>query len=47
VGEVKLKGIKVNGKMKGGKFVAAQSYTSVSDRLKRGTKRRIVRGKRI
>ena len=44
---MKLNGIKVNGKMKGGKFVAAQSYASVSDRLKRGTKQKIVRGKRI
>jgi hypothetical protein len=46
---VKLKGIKVNGVKvtKAGKLVVQKAYASVSDKLKRGTKRRIVRGKRI
>ena len=44
---MKLKGIKVSGKMKGGKFVAQKAYASISDKLKRGDKRKFVRGKRI
>ena len=45
---MKLKGIRVPGvKMKDGKVVVQKSYASVSDRLKRGTKQKIVRGKRI
>lgn len=45
---MKIKGIKVPGvKLKDGKVVVQPSYASVSDRLKRGTKRKIVKGKRI
>lgn len=39
--------IKVAGKVKDGKFVPVTSYTSVSDKLKRGTKRKIVKGRRV
>jgi hypothetical protein len=45
---VKLKGIRIPGvKMKDGRLVVQKSYASVSDKLKRGDKRKIVRGKRI
>ena len=45
---MKLRGIRISGvKMKDGKVVVQPSYASVSDRLKRGTKQKIVRGKRI
>jgi hypothetical protein len=49
VGAVKLQGIKVAGMRvtKAGKLEVKKQYASVSDRLKRGDKRRIVRGKRI
>ena len=39
--------IKVKGKVKDGKFVPSVPYASVSDKLKRGERKKIVRGKRI
>ena len=45
---MKLKGIRISGvKLKDGKVVVQKAYASASDRLKRGTKQKIVRGKRI
>lgn len=45
---MKLTGIRVGkGKVKDGKFIPAVAYTSVSDKLNRGTKRKIVKGKRV
>lgn len=36
-----------NVKIKNGKVVPAPSYASVSDKLKRGDRQKIVRGKRV
>ena len=46
---MKKTGIRVAGVRltKAGKLVRVQSYASVSDKLKRGDKRKIVKGKRI
>lgn len=48
VAQVKLTGIKISGvSLKDGKLIKKPTYASVSDKLKRGTKRKIVKGKRI
>ena len=45
---MKLTGIKVsNVKLVDGKLVKKPTYASVSDKIKRGTKRKILKGKRI
>lgn len=46
---MKQSGIRVSGVRltKAGKLEKVQSYASVSDRLKRGDKRKVVRGKRL
>ncbi len=45
---MKLTGIKVSGvSPKDGKLVKRPTYASVGDKLKRGDRKKIVRGKRI